>query len=86
MSPSSDNHDAQSRPSERAPWHWQYDDASGTQVEPASYPEGGPYFPSQSDAESWVGEVWRELADEGVAAVTLLEESRVVYGPMGLGS
>ena len=28
-------------------------------------------FPTQSDAENWFGEVWRELADAGVAAVTL---------------
>jgi hypothetical protein len=43
-----------------------------------------PEFPSQSDAESWVGEVWRDLLDAGVDAVTLFEGDRQVYGPMSL--
>ncbi len=43
-----------------------------------------PAFPSQSDAESWLGEVWRELAASGAAQATLLEDDRVVYGPMSL--
>jgi hypothetical protein len=43
-----------------------------------------PAFPSQSDAESWLGEVWRELAAAGAAQATLLEDERVVYGPMSL--
>jgi hypothetical protein len=41
-------------------------------------------FPSQSDAESWLGETWRELLDDGVEQVWLLEDERVVYGPMSL--
>ena len=41
-------------------------------------------FPAQADAESWIGEVWRDLLDHGVDAVTLLEGDRVVYGPMSL--
>ncbi len=36
-------------------------------------------FPSQSDAESWVGECWRDLAARGVVAVVLVEEGRVHY-------
>jgi hypothetical protein len=43
-----------------------------------------PTFPSQSDAESWLGEVWRELVSAGAAQATLLEDDRVVYGPMSL--
>ncbi|MGN6721572.1 MAG: hypothetical protein ACTHJM_03045 [Marmoricola sp.] len=43
-----------------------------------------PRFPTRSDAESWVGEFWSELADDGVAAVTLFEGDREVYGPMSL--
>jgi hypothetical protein len=43
-----------------------------------------PAFPSQSDAESWLGEVWRELVSAGASAATLLEDGRVVYGPMSL--
>jgi hypothetical protein len=43
-------------------------------------------FPSQSDAESWLGEVWRELLEDGVDQVTLFEAGREVYGPMSLHS
>ncbi|HET8559272.1 MAG TPA: hypothetical protein VFL69_02015 [Marmoricola sp.] len=63
------------------PWWWQLLDAEGRVVEPE---EGRQEFPSRSDAESWVGECWAELAEEGVAAVTLFEGDREVYGPMSL--
>jgi hypothetical protein len=43
-----------------------------------------PTFSSQSDAESWLGEVWRTLVDAGATHVTLLEDGRTVYGPMSL--
>ena len=65
-------------------WSWRYEDAVGAVVAPAgSAPEQEP-FPSQADAESWVGEFWRELLEAGVAQVTLLEGDREVYGPMKL--
>ena len=38
----------------------------------------------QSDAESWLGETWRELAAAGIAQVTLFEDGTLVYGPMPL--
>ena len=62
---------------------WRYERADGTvlAVAPADAPES---FPSQADAESWIGEQWRELLEAGVDAVTLLEDDRVVYGPMSL--
>ncbi len=55
-------------------WTWRYEDAQGQSVE-------GPHdsFPSQSDAESWVGQAWRELVAAGVATVALLEEDRLEY-------
>ena len=62
-------------------WRWRLEDAAGAEV-PSS--EGSPSFPSQSDAETWVGEVWRDLADDGVDQVTLFEGDRLVYGPMSL--
>ena len=43
-------------------------------------------FSTQGDAESWVGEIWAELAEHGVAAVTLFEHDRQVYGPMSLSA
>lgn len=41
-------------------------------------------FPTQADAESWIGEAWRELLDLGVDQVRLFEGDREVYGPMSL--
>ncbi|MFN8125868.1 MAG: hypothetical protein U0R64_05090 [Candidatus Nanopelagicales bacterium] len=62
-------------------WHWQLSDAAG---EPWQGDLAAQRFPSQSDAESWLGETWRELRAHGVHAVVLLEDERVVYGPMSL--
>ena len=64
-------------------WTWQYHANQGAPIsESASQPAEG--FPSQADAETWVGEVWRDLLDEGIDAVSLLEDGRLVYGPMSL--
>ena len=52
-------------------------------VEPA---DGRQEFPTRSDAESWLGEEWAELAEQGVASVTLFEGERRVYGPMSLAA
>lgn len=41
-------------------------------------------FPTQAEAERWLGEYYAELQDYGVIEVTLLELDRVVYGPMSL--
>jgi len=61
-------------------WTWRLESAEGAELaEPASPPH-----PNQSDAESWLGEQWRELADAGVARVTLFDGDRQVYGPMPL--
>jgi hypothetical protein len=71
-------------PAER-PWWWRLESATGDEVEvPSPYAERR--FASQADAESWVGEIWAELAEEGVAAVTLFEHERQVYGPMALSA
>lgn len=67
-------------------WTWRYEGPDGSPVvagEGAPRPES---FPSQADAESWLGEVWRELLDAGVAQVVLLDGDRRVYGPMGLSA
>jgi hypothetical protein len=61
-------------------WTWRLEDADGGEVSgPAS-----PVHSNQSDAESWLGEHWRELAQAGVAQATLFEDARKVYGPMSL--
>jgi hypothetical protein len=68
-------------------WTWRFESADGGPVHQASVPEHSRVsFPSQADAESWLGENWRELLDVGVAQVTLLDGDREVYGPMGLES
>lgn len=41
-------------------------------------------FPTQADAETWIGETWATLLADGVEDVTLYEEDHVVYGPMSL--
>ena len=63
-------------------WSWRMESTDGGTV------DGVPSerFPSQADAESWVGEVWAELAAAGVDAVTLFEHEREVYGPMSLSA
>jgi hypothetical protein len=75
-----------SEPSPKSSWRWRLEDASGAEVAAtdggAASGVGG--FPSQSDAESWIGEVWHDLLDEGVEQVTLFEADREVYGPMSL--
>ncbi len=64
-------------------WTWQLHRAAGAgDPQAAAQPAGG--FPTQAEAETWVGEVWRDLLDEGVDAVTLYEDQRLVYGPMSL--
>jgi hypothetical protein len=62
-------------------WTWRLEDAGGAEVSPA--PPAPPH-PNQSDAESWLGENWRELADAGVAQVRLFDGPDEVYGPMPL--
>lgn len=41
-------------------------------------------FPTQADAEGWLGQEWPVLADAGVQAVTLRRGEDDVYGPMSL--
>lgn len=64
-------------------WIWRYEDADGTPVDPQPAPRREA-FPTQSDAESWLGENWRELRSAGVASVSLLDGERQVYGGMSL--
>jgi hypothetical protein len=68
-------------------WTWRYEKADGTEIPASVLPapfDQPDYQTTQSDAESWLGENWRRLADEGVAQVTLLNDDRVVYGPLPL--
>ncbi len=63
-------------------WSWKLLDTSGEVMATPGHASSA--FPTQSEAESWIGEVWPELVEAGVDAVTLLEGDTVVYGPMSL--
>ena len=56
------------------PWSWRYEDVDGKPVDgPAET------FSSQADAESWIGQEWRQLQAAGVSTVVLVEDDRVDY-------
>ena len=59
-------------------WTWRLEGNDGSALAGPS----SPAHSNQSDAESWLGEHWRELADAGVAQATLFDGERRVYGPM----
>lgn len=61
---------------------WRYETLDGAPVDDAGLPADR--FPTQADAESWIGEAWQSLLETGVDQVSLLEDERVVYGPMSL--
>jgi hypothetical protein len=67
-------------------WTWQYQTADGTPLDEDALTTAPAVeiFPSQSDAESWLGEVWKELLHAGVEQVVLRDGDREVYGPMPL--
>jgi hypothetical protein len=53
-------------------WTWRYEAEDGRRDA-----GGSETFPSQSDAESWLGQSWRELVASGVVTAVLLEDDRV---------
>lgn len=63
-------------------WHWVLENVEGEAIDVGSAPD----FSTQSDAETWIGETWREWADAGAVQASLFEENRLVYGPMSLES
>lgn len=65
---------------------WRLHDPTGATLDPAGVGVEVPAEESQGDAESWLGEHWRELLERGVATVTLLRGDDVVYGPMSLAA
>ena len=55
-------------------WLWRYEGANGQ-----GDLGGSEAFPSQSDAESWLGQSWRELVASGVVSAALFEDDRQEY-------
>jgi hypothetical protein len=62
-------------------WTWRFERSDGTEVPPAVEPEE---FSTQSDAESWLGEHWKELREGGVDQLVLFDDGTKIYGPMSL--
>lgn len=62
-------------------WTWELLDAHGM---PVTAEGDRTSFPTQSEAESWLGEEWRSLLARGVDAVNLRHGDTLVYGPMSL--
>jgi hypothetical protein len=58
---------------------WRYQGSDGGEA-----PGPDITFDDQADAEEWLGREWPGLLGGGVAAVTLLDGTSVVYGPMSL--
>jgi hypothetical protein len=67
-------------------WRWRLEDPAGATIDPATIGVEVPEAENQGDAESWLGENWRELLARGVATVSLFDEGEKVYGPMGLAA
>ncbi|MGW1993516.1 hypothetical protein OG948_11195 [Embleya sp. NBC_00888] len=61
-------------------WVWRYEDADGAPVDGPQAED----FTNQSDAESWLGEIWKDLLAAGIEQVSLLEDDAVVYEHMSL--
>ena len=59
-------------------WTWTLENADGESVGKSES------FDSRSDAESWVGESFGELVEQGVDQVRLFDGDTEVYGPMSL--
>lgn len=55
-------------------WTWRYENREGQPVDgPAEV------FPSQADAESWIGQTWRDLVAIGATKAILAEDGRTEY-------
>lgn len=66
-------------------WTWTYLDADGMALAAkADTSLTATEFPTQADAESWVGEAWHDLVADGVDSVTLNCDGAPHYGPMSL--
>jgi hypothetical protein len=55
-------------------WSWRLEKADGRTVGMSEET-----FPTQADAETWLGENWRGLREDAIDQVTLLDEENVVY-------
>ncbi|HIW62246.1 MAG TPA: hypothetical protein H9881_07310 [Candidatus Stackebrandtia excrementipullorum] len=56
-------------------WTWHFTDVTGQPVDDDSVGEHS----NQGDAESALGEMWRDLADKGAVMAILKEDGRTEY-------
>ncbi|MCW2838597.1 MAG: hypothetical protein JWR55_80 [Aeromicrobium sp.] len=59
-------------------WTWAFENSSGDVTGRSET------FESRGDAESWVGEAFGELLDDGIDQVRLFDGETEIYGPMSL--
>lgn len=59
-------------------WTWNFETADGAVTGRSEE------FDNRGDAESWVGEAFGELLDQGVDQVRLFDGEAEIYGPMSL--
>ncbi len=60
-------------------YEWRYADEAGV-----STPGPAVAFDTRESAERWLAENYRDLADDGITAVSLFDGNGVVFGPMPL--
>ena len=59
-------------------WTWTFETSSGDVTGRSET------FESRGDAESWVGEAFGDLLEQGVDQVRLFDGETEIYGPMSL--
>ncbi|CAL9419861.1 hypothetical protein SUDANB120_01828 [Streptomyces sp. enrichment culture] len=62
-------------------WTWRFETADGSPAAPAVEPEE---FTTQGDAESWIGEYWKELLEGGTERVRLSDDGGAEVYAMSL--
>ncbi|MFK0297271.1 hypothetical protein ACIQU6_43320 [Streptomyces sp. NPDC090442] len=62
-------------------WEWRFEGPKGNEV---SLEVDESEFSTQGDAETWIGENWRGLSDQGVIQVSLLEDGKKIGEAMSL--
>jgi hypothetical protein len=57
-------------------WFWTFEGEDGKPLGQSDT------FDSRGDAETWIGEMFADLLDDGVAQVRLFDGVKEIYGPM----
>jgi len=59
-------------------WTWTFESSTGDVIGRSEA------FESRGDAESWVGEAFGDLLEQGIDQVRLFDGETEIYGPMSL--